>query len=64
VEGALRLIGEAGGGVVESYPDDTPGKRCAVLYDGTRSLFERAGFDYVRAKGAKNCVMRTTVPPA
>ena len=64
LEGALQLIGEAGGGVVEGYPHDTQGKRCAVLYDGTRSLFERAGFGYVRSKGTKNCVMRTTVPPA
>ncbi|HZO62223.1 MAG TPA: hypothetical protein VFB35_04515 [Gaiellaceae bacterium] len=62
--GALQLIAEAGGGLVEGYPHDTDGKRCAVLYDGTRRLFERAGFDHVRAKGTKNCVMRTTVSPA
>ena len=62
--GALQLIAEAGGGVVVGYPHDNPGKRCAVLYDGTRSLFERAGFSYVRSKGTKNCVMRKTLPPA
>jgi GNAT superfamily N-acetyltransferase len=61
---ALELIGEAGGGVVEGYPHDMQGQRCAVLYSGTRSLFERAGFSYVRPKGTKNCVMRVTVPPA
>ena len=61
---ALELIGEAGGGVVEGYSHDTQGQRCAVLYSGTRSLFERAGFSYVRPKGTKNCVMRVTVPPA
>ena len=33
-----------------------------MLYNGTRTLFERAGFTYVRPKGAENCVMRTTVP--
>jgi len=64
LNGALGLIGEAGGGVVEGYPHDTQGKRCAVLYDGTRSLYERAGFGYVRPKGTKNCVMRRTVSPA
>ena len=42
----------------------TRARRCRVLYNGTRSLFERAGFDYVRPKGTKNCVMRITVPPA
>lgn len=64
LEGALRLIAEAGGGVVEGYPHDNQGKRVAVLYNGTRSLFERAGFSSVRPKGTKNCVMRRTVPPA
>ena len=34
------------------------------LYDGTRSLFERAGFEYERPKGKSHCVMRKVVPPA
>ncbi len=62
LNGALDLIAAAGGGIVEGYPHDTGGTRKSVLYDGTRSLFERAGFDHVRAKGAGNCVMRRTVP--
>jgi hypothetical protein len=62
--GALDQIAEAGGGVVEGYPHDNQGKKQSVLYDGTRSLYERAGFGYVRPKGTKNCVMRATVPPA
>jgi GNAT superfamily N-acetyltransferase len=61
---ALELIGEAGGGVVEGYPHDPEGRRVAVLYNGTRSLFERAGFTYDRPKGKNHCVMRTTVAPA
>jgi GNAT superfamily N-acetyltransferase len=64
LEGAIRLIGEAGGGVVEGYPHDNEGKKKAVLYNGTRHLFERAGFSYVRPKGAGNCVMRMEVAPA
>jgi hypothetical protein len=60
--GALDLIAAAGGGVVEGYPHDTGGKRKSVLYDGTRTLFEQAGFQYVRSKGTGNCVMRRTVP--
>ena len=45
--GALDLIAKAGGGVVEAYPQDVRKKTSAsFLYNGTRSMFERAGFDY------------------
>jgi GNAT superfamily N-acetyltransferase len=66
LRGALGLIAEAGGGVVEGYPHDTEGKKTSAsfLYNGTRTMFERAGFAFDRAKGKKNCVMRTTVAPA
>lgn len=63
LRGALDLIAQAGGGVVEGYPHDTEGKKISVLYNGTRTLFERVGFEYVRPKGLRNCVMRTTVKP-
>jgi hypothetical protein len=36
----------------------------SFLYNGTRDLYERAGFTYIRPKGLKNCVMRRTVEPA
>ena len=64
--GALDLIAEAGGGVVEAYPQDTQGKRVSAsfLYNGIRSLFEDAGFRYLRPKGKSHCVMTITVPPA
>ncbi|MGZ4468451.1 MAG: GNAT family N-acetyltransferase [Nocardioidaceae bacterium] len=62
LRGALDLIAETGGGVVEGYPHDTDGKKVSVLYNGTRSHFEQAGFSYVRPKGTKNCVMRTEIP--
>jgi GNAT superfamily N-acetyltransferase len=66
LQGALELIAQAGGGVVEAYPHDTQGKKTSAsfLYNGTRSLFEKAGFDFVRTKGTKNCVMRRTVAPS
>jgi GNAT superfamily N-acetyltransferase len=66
LRGALDLIGKAGGGVVEAYPQDTAGERvtASFLYNGTRSLFEQAGFTYSRPKGKNHCVMSTTVPPA
>lgn len=65
LRGALDLIGAAGGGVVEGYPEDTGGERAkaSLLYSTTRSMFEGAGFTYERSKGTKHCVMRTTVPP-
>jgi GNAT superfamily N-acetyltransferase len=62
LRGALELISRAGGGVVEGYPHDNEGQKVSVLYSGTRSVFEHAGFAYVRPKGTKNCVMRIEVP--
>jgi GNAT superfamily N-acetyltransferase len=66
LRGALDLIAEAGGGVVEAHPEDTQGKRTSAsfLYNGTRRLFERANFTYDRPKGKKNCVMRKIVAPS
>jgi GNAT superfamily N-acetyltransferase len=63
LRGALDLIAEAGGGVVEGYPRDTQGKQISpsFLYSATRSLFEQVGFSYDRPKGQFNCVMRTVV---
>ena len=66
LRGALELIAEAGGGVVEGYPQDTQGEKVSAsfLYNGTRHLFEEAGFTYERPKGKNHCVMTITVPPA
>jgi GNAT superfamily N-acetyltransferase len=66
VQGALDLIAEAGGGLVEAYPHDTQGQKTSssYLYNGTRTLFEGVGFSYERAVGKKNCVMRKTVAPS
>ncbi|HSU01270.1 MAG TPA: GNAT family N-acetyltransferase [Nocardioides sp.] len=66
IRGALDLIAAAGGGVVESYPHDlteqTKKMSSSFLYNGTRRLYERLGFTYVRPKGLKNCVMSIDVP--
>ena len=63
LRGAIDLIAQAGGGVVEGYPHDTSdGRKVSVLYNATRSLYEKAGFTYVRPKGLRNCVMRRVVP--
>jgi len=63
LRGALDLIAQAGGGVVEAYPQDTGLEMVSAssLYSGTRSLFEQAGFRYERPKGKYHCVMSTTV---
>ncbi len=67
LQGALDLIAQVGGGVVEAYPQDVvEGQKvsAAFLYNGTRSMFEEAGFRYDRPKGTKHCVMSKTVAPA
>lgn len=52
--------------MVKAYPQDTLGKRTSgsFLSNGTRSLFEKAGFSYERPKGKNHCVMRWTVSPS
>jgi len=70
LRGALDLIAGAGGGVVEGYPHDMSkqpeGKRMSssFLYNGTRRMYEEAGFTYERPKGQKNCVMTRRLDPA
>lgn len=67
LNGALDLIAEAGGGVVEGYPQDlSDGRRVgnSFLYNSTRALYERAGFTYIRPKGKGHTVMRRTVAAA
>ena len=63
--GALAAIGEAGGGVVEAYPeqlDDRPPQRGAYLHTGPETLFEEFGFVRDRRIAKWRWVMRTTVP--
>jgi GNAT superfamily N-acetyltransferase len=64
--GALQLIAEAGGGVVEGYPFDTTGRKVSAsfLYNATRSMLEDAGFEYLLPKGKNHCIMRKVVDPA
>lgn len=67
LRGAVDLIAEAGGGVVEGYPHDTGGvrkKNSSFLYNGTRTMYEREGFSYDRPKGQGNCVMVREVAPS
>jgi hypothetical protein len=34
------------------YPHDTEGKKVSAFYDATRSVYERAGFTYIRSRGS------------
>jgi len=64
LDGALQLIGRAGGGEVVSFPNElADGKRTSssFLHNGTRSMFEKAGFTFDRRIGKNKTVMRTTV---
>ena len=67
LHGALDLIARAGGGIVEGYPHiprtDKP-TSSSFFYNGTRAVYERAGFEFVRPKGLRNTVMRRAVQPA
>lgn len=63
LQGALDLIARSGGGRVEAFPQDTQGEKTSAsfLYNGTRSLFDQAGFEYERPKGKNHCVMTRVV---
>lgn len=68
--GAVELIAAADGGLVEGYPQDLtdrdPAKKLnpSFLYNGTRRMYEQAGFTYLRPKGLNHCVMSRVVDPA
>ena len=67
LRGALDLLAQAGGGIVEGYPQDlSDGRRvgASFLHNGTRSLYEQAGSTYLRPKGLNHTVMRRTLAPA
>ena len=50
----------------EGYPHEIGEKRMnnSFVYNGTRTMYERAGFEFVRSKGMKNTVRRLTIRPA
>jgi hypothetical protein len=62
----VHVVPPAVRGAVETYPQDTQGKKtpASFLYNGTRTLFEQAGFTYVRPKGKNHTIMRKTVTPS
>jgi hypothetical protein len=65
LEGALQLISEAGGGLVESFPADMTGKKTSAsfLYNATVSVFERLGFERVQQIGMHHWLVAKRVAP-
>ncbi|RVD19761.1 GNAT family N-acetyltransferase [Mesorhizobium sp. M4B.F.Ca.ET.017.02.2.1] len=63
--GALGEIARLGGGTVESYPEDTQGRKVAgaFLHNGTLAMFEKKGFRRARQIGKHRWVVATTVAP-
>jgi GNAT superfamily N-acetyltransferase len=61
--GAVELIAAAGGGVVESYPDDVEGRKISgsFLHNASVQLFERHGFTRERRLGKHHWVVTRVV---
>ncbi len=64
--GALALIAAAGGGLVESYPEDVAGRKVSAsfLHNGVAHLFDRHGFTRERKIGKDRWVVRRQVEAA
>ena len=60
--GALDLIAELGGGVVEGYPEGAEAVPAGFLYNGALSTYENLGFTRDRMIGKHRWVMTRTVP--
>ena len=61
--GALALIGQAGGGVVDSMPEEACGRKVAgsFLWSAGIGMFDRAGFSRVRPLGKSAWLVRKQV---
>lgn len=63
---ALRYIAQAGGGVVEAYPEDYTGERTSnsFLCSGTLGMFEKSGFEKSRKIAMRRWVVVRKVRPS
>ena len=66
LSGALNLMAEMGGGVVESYPEDVEGRTVSAsfLHNSRLSMFESQGFSRVRRLGKNHWVVAKHLPRA
>jgi len=58
---ALASIKKKGGGLVEAYPSTKPNKGSSLMWSGTVSMFENAGFEVASQLGKSSVVMQKTV---
>ena len=58
---ALASIKKKGGGIVEGYPSTKPSKGASLIWSGTVSMFEDAGFDVASQLGKSSVVMRKSI---
>lgn len=63
LEGALRLIAELGGGVVEGYPEPAGAVPAGFLYNGALSTYEQLGFQRDRLIAKHRWVVTRVVEP-
>ena len=61
--GALEQIAQLGGGTVESYPEDSEGRKVSgsFLHNGTLAMFESQGFERTRRIGKHRWVVTRVV---
>lgn len=58
---ALDSIKKKGGGIVEAYPSKKPGQGTSLMWPGTVSMFEKAGFKTTAPFGKSHVIMRLTI---
>ena len=63
LEGALHEIARLGGGTVESYPENTEGRKpsSSFLHNATLAMFESQGFERTRRLGKHHWVVARVV---
>jgi ribosomal protein S18 acetylase RimI-like enzyme len=61
--GALEQISALGGGLVESFPEDTSGRKVSgsFLHNATLALFQAHGFERVRRLGKHRWLVTKTI---
>ena len=64
IRGALDLIAQAGGGVVEGYPEDGAEVPAGFLFNGALSTYEGAGFTRDRQIGKHRWVVTKVITAA
>jgi GNAT superfamily N-acetyltransferase len=62
IAGALDMVRDRGGGLVEGYPEDAASVAAGFLYHGALSTYEQLGFTRVAKVGKHRWVVARRVP--